>query len=235
MTGMLASVRNLDEARAVAAAGADIIDLKAPESGALGALDTDTVRSIVDALPGQTVSATVGDLPMDADILRPAVMQMRETGVDYIKIGLFPGGDWEHSLTSLKSLTADGYRLIAVFFGDCNPQLDWLGVLASAGFVGVMLDTMDKSSGPLTTSYPLPRMQTFVNEARKYDFLCGLAGSLRLEDVRNLLPLGPDYLGFRGALCRRHRRTDHLDPSAVRQIREQIRLNLPAHGQCLAK
>ena len=28
-----------------------------------------------------------------------------------------------------------------------------------------------------------------------------LAGSLKLEDVPLLLPLKPDYLGFRGALC----------------------------------
>jgi len=37
MTGMLASVRNLEEAKLVYEGGADIIDLKEPNDGALGA------------------------------------------------------------------------------------------------------------------------------------------------------------------------------------------------------
>ncbi|MEJ2115924.1 MAG: (5-formylfuran-3-yl)methyl phosphate synthase, partial [Gammaproteobacteria bacterium] len=37
MTGMLASVRNLEEAMMVYQGGADIIDLKEPNEGALGA------------------------------------------------------------------------------------------------------------------------------------------------------------------------------------------------------
>ena len=38
ITGMLASVANLAEARLAAAGGADIVDLKNPVAGALGAL-----------------------------------------------------------------------------------------------------------------------------------------------------------------------------------------------------
>ncbi|MGZ8249348.1 (5-formylfuran-3-yl)methyl phosphate synthase, partial [Methylomagnum sp.] len=47
MTGLLASVANLDEARLVAESGADIIDLKNPAAGALGALSVGEVARIV--------------------------------------------------------------------------------------------------------------------------------------------------------------------------------------------
>ncbi len=64
MTAMLASVRTLDEALLALAGGADIIDLKDPARGALGALDQATARNIVAAIGGRApVSATIGDLP----------------------------------------------------------------------------------------------------------------------------------------------------------------------------
>ena len=47
MTGMLASVNCLKEAQQVQEAGADIIDLKAPEAGALGALEINDCRRIL--------------------------------------------------------------------------------------------------------------------------------------------------------------------------------------------
>ena len=61
----LASVRDRHEARLAAALGADVIDLKEPRHGALGAVARDEQRAILAALGEQrpVVSATVGDLP----------------------------------------------------------------------------------------------------------------------------------------------------------------------------
>ncbi|MGZ8935852.1 MAG: (5-formylfuran-3-yl)methyl phosphate synthase, partial [Methylobacter sp.] len=62
MTGMLASVNNLKEAALVLSANVDIIDLKQPALGALGALETDSVKKIVTWVDGRCpVSATIGD------------------------------------------------------------------------------------------------------------------------------------------------------------------------------
>ncbi len=66
MTMMLASVRSLDEALIALEGGADLIDLKEPSRGALGALDHAAVRICVQAIGGRRpVSATIGDLPVD--------------------------------------------------------------------------------------------------------------------------------------------------------------------------
>ena len=89
-TGMLASVMNLAEARQAYSGGADIIDLKDPNNGALGALSLTEIGAIVKAISGTVpVSATVGDLPLDAELMLNAARDTAATGVDYVKIGFF--------------------------------------------------------------------------------------------------------------------------------------------------
>jgi len=230
MTGMLASVANASEARLAAAAGADIIDLKAPQAGALGALPCAVVREIVsDIGKDRQISATIGDLPMEPATVVPAAREMAATGVDFVKIGLFPGGDWTGSIDALAPLAADGVRLVAVLFGDRAPDLEWLPRLAQAGFSGAMLDTMDKARGSLTAICPPGYLRDFVALVRNHGMLCGLAGSLRSTDIPPLLELAPDYLGFRGALCHGHRRTSGLDVIALQNIR--VMLKQPLHLQ----
>lgn len=223
MTRMLASVRNPAEARLVAHSGADIIDLKEPSAGALGALTIPLVADVVASLRGvKPVSATVGDLPMEPAALIPAVLTMASTGVDYVKIGFFPGGDWQGVLADLEPLAHKGIRLIAVMFADHAPEIRWLTQLARAGFAGAMLDTADKQRGSLCAVATHDFLRTFVMEAARLNLLCGLAGSLRTADIPALLELRPDYLGFRGALCGGVR-TDDLDPHCVSELASVLR------------
>ncbi|WP_026611023.1 (5-formylfuran-3-yl)methyl phosphate synthase [Methylocaldum szegediense] len=223
MTGMLASVVSLAEALQVREIGVDIIDLKNPAQGALGALPVAEVGRIVGCLnSGPPVSATIGDVPMDPDVVKPAVEAMASTGVDYVKIGFFPGGDWGGVICGLSPLAGRGVRLVAVLFGDESPELDWIKELATAGFVGAMLDTRDKSKGSLRQACSDDFLRAFVSETRGRGLLCGLAGSLRVPDIAPLLALKPDYLGFRGALCGGER-TDALDSESVRAISNLVR------------
>lgn len=223
MTGMLASVQNLDEAVLALAAQVDIIDLKQPASGALGALDKGLVRRICSYCKGQRpVSATVGDLPMRPDPVFDAVQAMHETGVDYIKIGFFPDGDPVRTVHKLSTLTSRNLALIAVLFADTEPDLALIDVLKSAGFTGVMLDTMDKTSGSLTDVMLPEKIRQFVRQAKSRRMLCGLAGSLRLSDIPKLTALQPDYLGFRGALCVGRERTAQLDKESMVKIKQAL-------------
>ena len=66
LTLFLASVRDAEEAELALRAGADIVDLKDPEQGALGALTPDTIAACVKQVAGRApVSATIGDRPLD--------------------------------------------------------------------------------------------------------------------------------------------------------------------------
>jgi uncharacterized protein (UPF0264 family) len=222
MTGMLASVNSLGEAALVLDLQADIIDLKQPEQGALGALETRLVRQIVAAIDRRRpVSATVGDLPMEPDVIFEAVQAMAETGVDYIKIGFFPGGDWLGTVDKLSALTGQ-HALIAVLFADTQPDLSIITYLRNAGFKGAMLDTMDKQKGSLMQVMDETVIGQFVEQTKTCQLLCGLAGSLRLADIPGLMPYKADYLGFRGALCQQHNRIAQLDTEAITKIRQAI-------------
>lgn len=223
MTRFLASVNNLPDAVLVADLGADIVDLKQPSQGALGALPVTEVRQIVDVLKSKVqISATVGDLNFVPEVIMPAVDTMLATGVDIVKIGLFPGGDVEATLEALTRYTQDKHKLIAVLFADSHPDLQLLPALAEAKFSGVMLDTMHKTSGRLTDVLSLDYLSEFVTLAKQYHLLTGLAGSLHIHDIPSLLDLNPDYLGFRGALCQGSRRTDPLDATQVSAISQLL-------------
>lgn len=223
MTAMLASVNSLDEANLVQTVGVGIIDLKQPEQGALGALALHEVRQVVTALkPDALLSATIGDLPMQADLLLAASRAMAATGVDYVKIGFFPGGDWPACIQQLAGLAAEGVALIAVLFADSDPDFAVLEALAAAGFTGAMLDTMDKRCGSLTGIYSTAVLASFVTHCHQLNLLCGLAGSLTAADIQPLLALQPDYLGFRGALCQQHQRTAALDRAQIVRIRQLL-------------
>lgn len=223
MTGMLASVNSVAEALQALTANVDIIDLKQPALGALGALETDLVKTIVNEINGRCpVSATIGDLPMQPELVYEAVNAMAETGVDYIKIGFFPGGDWQGTLDKLAESAQQNLALIAVLFADTQPDFAVIDSLKDAGFKGVMLDTMNKNNGALTQVMAKTDIAQFVRLAKNRSMLCGLAGSLRLDDIAELMPYQPDYLGFRGALCVEHNRTAQLNRSSIMQIKQAI-------------
>lgn len=223
MTGLLASVTSAAEAELALDAGADIVDLKDPAAGALGALPPDTIRDIVrEVARRRTLSATVGDLPMDAAVVEAAVGRMAGLGVDIVKVGIFPGGDRDACLAALGRHAQAGVRLVAVLFADQRPDFALVERARMLGLAGVMLDTADKMAGGLRRHLGQAQLAEFVARARAAGLLCGLAGSLSAADIPALLPLRPDYLGFRGALCRAGR-TTALDPALVREVAAAIR------------
>jgi hypothetical protein len=52
--------------------------------------------------------------------------------------------------------------------------------------------------------------------------MTGLAGSLRVEDIASLATIGPDLLGFRGALRQPGGRAAALSAERVRAVREAL-------------
>lgn len=224
MTSMLASVTGAEEAEIALSGGVDIIDLKDPKAGALGAVSTPAIRSAIDAIAGRApVSAVCGDLPMQPETIRARVEEIAATGVDYVKVGFFPSGDPAACAQALEPLAAET-KLIAVLFADLAPDFELLDLLARHGFHGAMVDTAGKSNGRLLDHLPPQRIPEFVGRAKALDLKVGLSGSLEAPDIPRLLPFAPDFLGFRGALCGGAGRVAAISPEAVAQIRELIPL-----------
>jgi len=221
MTALLASIATRREIAAAVSGGADIVDLKNPGQGALGAWELPAIAEAVALLRGvRPVSATVGDLPMDPARLVAAVESVSGAGVDIVKIGLFEG-ECADCIAALEPV-AKHVRVVAVFFADRDPDFSLLPLLARSGFYGAMLDTADKRAGSLRNRMNAETVAGFVSAARALGLCVGLAGSLRLDDVAPLLAAGPDFLGFRRALCAGENRVGEIDAGAVTRVRAAL-------------
>lgn len=224
--GFLASVANLNEMAQALAFGVDIVDLKDPAQGALGAWSPEMLEAAVARWraagePRPQLSATVGDHPLDPQRLADAARSVAATGVPLVKIGFDLPVEGAHAALApcLAALApvARSTRLIAVLFADRRPDLAVVPDFAAAGFAGVMLDTADKQAGGLLRHMGLAQLEGFVTQARAHRLMSGLAGSLTLADIAPLTALEPDYLGFRGALCAAGR-VSALDPARLTAV-----------------
>jgi FolB domain-containing protein len=230
MTRMLASVNGPQEAEIALTGGADIIDLKDPTKGALGAVAPEIIRATVKTVANRRpVSAVAGDLPMQPDLVAATARAIAETGVDYVKLGIFPNGDAQACIRQLAGI-ATHTKLIAVFFADTNPDFSLLPLLKQNGFAGAMIDTQHKAAGRLLDHCDMPRLLTFVQDCHAIGMIAGLAGSLETPDIPRLLVLAPDLLGFRGALCGPEGRTAALDLGRTQAVRGLIPPEGPETG-----
>lgn len=225
MTKMLASIRSLSEAMLVKGERIDIIDLKDPLMGALGALPEERLSEIVRELDGiATTSATIGDLPFLSSVIEEPIRRTAATGVDIVKVGLFSEnrGLLSEECRTLSRLGAQGIRIVLVQFAEDFVNEMELEKIADAGVYGVMLDTKNKSSGSLSEKIDLNTLGRFIEKTKEYGLVSGLAGSLRFADVEKLLGLSADYLGFRGGICEDNARTQNLCIDTLRKIRTAI-------------
>lgn len=218
---MLASVSSLDEAALALSAGVDIIDLKDPNQGALGALAMGEIANIVKLVDGRSpVSATIGDLSVLEEVVK-AIDSTARTGVDIIKIGFFEIMDYQ-ALVQAVSPLIKGKKIIAVLFADGLYDFSVLPLLQSAGFYGVMLDTANKNGQHLLNYIDIQTLSAFILQAKQLKLEVGLAGALRESQVEALTTLQPNYLGFRSALCEENQRKNKLNTYKISHIKNML-------------
>ena len=215
---LLVSVRDPAEAEAAQLAGADLIDAKDPERGALGALEPGAVDAIVARVAGAAVTSAVADPDPES------VAAMARTGIDWVKVGL--GRAQRRGVPTLAALTAAAPgRLIAVLFAEDGPSASLIPALAQAGFAGAMIDTSGKAGVRLTDLAEPDALAAFTAACRAHGLMSGLAGSLRVTDIPMLSAHRPDYFGFRGGLCRDLDRRNGIDPLRVAEAVRALRPN----------
>lgn len=216
---LLVSVSSYAEAMLVQESAVDILDIKNPEAGALGALPLEEIRRIVMANHARKeTSATIGDVPMQPEEVSCRVMETLATGVGIVKIGLYPDPQLEACIERLSEFTGRGARLVAVIFADLGVNLNLLPKLKTAGFYGVMLDTAQKDGRHLLDHLSVDELGEFVRLARSLNLYSGLAGSLRAEHLASIASIGADYLGFRGGVCEDFQRRNRISPSKIADL-----------------
>jgi (5-formylfuran-3-yl)methyl phosphate synthase len=222
MTKLLISVKNLEESRIARYTGADVIDLKDPSVGALGALDIDIVNQIVMDVNGSvTLSATVGERHQTIDALVDDIMQYANLGIDVVKIvvsELFKQTDF---FTRLKQITAQGIKVVVIFFANEKVDFDLITRLKEVGVYGVMLDTQLKKL-TLLELQSMDMLKAFILFCEKQGLVSGLAGSLNKTHINVLRLLKPSFIGVRGGVCLQRNRDSVLVSDEVLEIKNLL-------------
>jgi uncharacterized protein (UPF0264 family) len=228
MTQLLISVTDIDEAQLALMHGADLIDLKDPHQGALGALPITTIQEVVNFVsthrthPQQLTSATVGDLPMQADLILVEVLAVASTNVDFVKIGFFESEDYQPCLDALAEVAKNGVKLIAVLFAETTYPKRLVDLIKNAGFYGVMLDTSQKNGATFMHHYTDEQIMSLSRQVKDHAMVFGLAGSLNIQHLEKVAMYTPTYIGFRGGVCVGDQRKLSLDGDKIKLIRNRL-------------
>ena len=197
---LLISPKNETEAVEAAAGGADIIDVKNPDEGPLGASFPWIIRGIREGMPANVeVSCTVGEAPNLPGSMALASLGAASTGVDYIKAGLFGLKTAEKAVYLMRNVT-QAAKEYNPRVGTVDPmQVPKIAYEAKADVA--MLDTAIKDGKNLFIFLTKPQLSRFVDEAHGYGLKASLAGSLQKENLPEVYALGADIAGVRGAAC----------------------------------
>ncbi len=225
MTGLLVSVRDAAEAEAALRGGAALIDVKEPLHGSLGAATPETWRQVRDAMPPHVpCSAALGELN---DLTAEQVARWRSSlaGYQYAKLGLAgcrETSDWQIRWQAILHELPPETHPVAVVYADWQsasaPSPDKiLSAAIESPCSALLIDTFDKSRGSISMYFSLQELKHFLSAARFANLITVLAGSLTPALVRELLPLEPDFLAVRGAVCRGGR-TGTVDESLVADL-----------------
>ncbi len=236
---LLVSVVSAQEARHALAGGADIIDVKDPREGALGAPSpgvlTEVVRVVGSAAP---VSVALGDMP---DLPHTAALAARGAalaGADYVKVGLRGVRELGRAV-AVMSAVADAVgreaAVIAAAYADAD-ALDppafapaWLPELVErTGIAGALVDTCDKDGRGLYGWLSESELADLIARTRAAGASFAVAGQLTRDQ---LCRVRVDIVGVRSAVCRGGDRTGELDSELVAAAIAELRANgVPSPG-----
>lgn len=234
MTQLLVSVKNVEEALLAWHASVDVIDLKDPNVGALGALDalmTQKIATQIDLSRQKTptqntmLSATVGENHASKTILVNAIIEKSAAGIHLIKIAVNPYFKDDVFLSEIKTLiNLHRLKLIAVFYAEKNIDYKLIKRLADIGFYGVMIDTENKSNS-LISHMDKFDLQEIVNLCKKNGLVIGVAGSLKPQNIATLIQFEPTYIGFRSGICYQYMRNNGVDASKLAEAIKLLQSN----------
>jgi uncharacterized protein (UPF0264 family) len=223
---LLVSVVDAEEARTAAAAGADIVDVKNPAEGSLGA-PSPSVIAAVRAAVGQPVSAAIGDMPNLPGTAALAALGAATSGATFVKVGLW-GVSTEDDAVALLRTVRDAVPsavVVAAAYADAVrlPDAPLAPVLlprvaAAAGVEVCLVDTAVKDGLGL---FEWLSPEALVAEAHDLGLEVALAGALRAEDLPVVRDTGADIAGVRSAACVGGR-SGRLDGTLVAAMRERL-------------
>ncbi|MDR0460646.1 MAG: hypothetical protein LBH62_04320 [Nitrososphaerota archaeon] len=234
---LLISPQNTREAIEAIVGGADIIDVKNPKEGPLGANFPWVIKEIKKLLVEERVelSCTLGEAVHLPGSMSLAAFGAASLGVNYVKAGL--GGvqtvqvatDLLEDIVHAVKMCDSKIKVVVAGYGDyfrvdsIEPQLVVQAACAAKADV-VMLDTAVKDGKTLFDVQTQRQLEVFVSVAHAQELEVALAGSLQVQDLPVIKQLGADVAGLRGAACQNNNRlTGSITRERVKELVEKIR------------
>jgi uncharacterized protein (UPF0264 family) len=227
---LLVSPSSIDEAKFCL--DADIIDVKRPIEGSLGANFPWVIRGIKKFAGHIPVSAAIGDYGPTPGNAALAAYGAACAGADFIKIGLMLSDEnaaravIEGVVRAVKEPFPEKTVVIAAYsdyarLGTIAPHtMSLIAAECEADFA--MIDTGKKDGRGTLEFMNEEDLRAFVDQNRSFGLKTALAGSLKFEDIPVLMELNPDVIGVRGMVCGGDRSTmikTELVAKAIQMIR----------------
>ena len=230
---LLVSVRSAEEAREALAGGAEIIDIKEPAAGSLGAAVPGVRAAVVREVAGESpVTAALGELREQA----AGWTLEHQHGISLYKLGLSETrqSDWRKLLEQARIRIGEASEgeadLVAVAYADwqraASPEpSSLLDYAIDRGFSHFLVDTFDKTTGGLSEFFQWSELAALCRRARRGGLCFVAAGSLGAGQLGAAAEAGVDVIAVRGAATVGIR-TAAIDRQAVSGLTEGIRAAL---------
>jgi (5-formylfuran-3-yl)methyl phosphate synthase len=220
---LLVSVVSALEARGALAGGADIIDVKDPSQGPLGAPSSRVLSEVVAEVGAAApVSVALGDMPNLPHTAALAARGAALSGAAYVKVGLRGVCTLDDAVALMRAVVeaaGQNTAVIAASYADAGaldpPALapDCLpDVVDRAGVAGALVDTFAKDGRGLYAWLSESELGELIARTRRAGGSFAVAGQLALCDLRRV---DADVVGVRSAVCRGGDRAAELDPELV--------------------
>jgi uncharacterized protein (UPF0264 family) len=229
---LLVSPVNVEEANICKLGGADIIDVKNPKEGSLGANFPWMIKAVKNTAGVIDVSATIGDFNFKPGTASLAALGAAVAGADYIKVGLYDIQTREQAMEMLtnivrsvkeydvnKKVVASGYSDYKRINSISPFELPAIG--EAAGVDIVMMDTGIKDGRSTFEFLNDEELKDFVTSAKDHGLQTALAGTIKFEDIPSLKIISPDIIGVRGCVCGGDRNSS-IRKELVEKLRKEI-------------
>ena len=220
---LLISVRSAEEATVALAGGADLIDVKEPSNGPLGVAHHEVLAAVLAVVNGAVpVSAALGEWTPNA--LNEAHWHL-QLPVQFLKWGLAGYGNspgWGEDLLETRRQIRTGTEVVLVAYADWEKAkspapAEIVKFARRFRYKAVLFDTFNKDGSSLLDSLPLADLTELMASLKKSGSPIALGGSLKLEHLKQLKPLAPDWYAVRGAVCAGGTREGMLDPVRIQK------------------
>ncbi len=248
---LLVSVRDKPEARAAIVGGCDILDVKEPRRGSLGMADVEAIRDIIETArqeplvrdlknPSAVIATNRGHLPVSAalgeivDWLETDEIPQLPPGLEFAKLG--PAGlagcsnwpaQWREVRVRFERGLSKPPSWVAVCYVDWelagapNPE-EIIEHGTEAGCPFVLFDTWNKQAGSLLDWAAPELLAGWIDRIHGAGMRVALAGNVTTKTLIDIVPLQPDLIAVRGAVCEELDRTAGINQRAVQGFKEEM-------------